>query len=330
MATISKSKHGTYRAQIRRTGQTPVSKSFKSRQEAEIWARMTESELDRGIYVNRSDAERITLAELFQRYLIEVSLTKKGYKQERIRLLKIQNIFGHYRVLQLQSKHIAAYRDARIREGKSPSTILNELSLISQVIDTAIKEWSIPIPINPCKFIKKPKVSNGRNRRLNDHEERSLLTACKASRAPLLYPLVIIAIETAMRLGELLSLTWTNVDLNKRIAYLPSTKNGTPRTVPLSMKASETLKTIPRCIDNGRVFWTWSASDSVVNVWRRTCSKAALDDLHFHDLRHEATSRFFERGLSIMEVSSITGHKTLQMLHRYTHLRTESLLEKLG
>jgi hypothetical protein len=152
MATISKSQFGTYRVQIRRIGQPPVSKSFKSRQEAEIWARMTESELDRSIYINRSDAERVNLSELIQRYLDEVSPTKKGYKQERIRLLNLQKIFGHYRILQLQSKHIAAYRDTRIRDGKSPSTVLNELSLISQVIDTAIKEWSIPIPINPCKY----------------------------------------------------------------------------------------------------------------------------------------------------------------------------------
>lgn len=330
MATISKSQFGTYRAQVRRTGQSPLSRSFKSRQDAEVWSRMTESELDRGIFINRSEAERITLSELIQRYLDEVSPSKNGYKQERTRLLSLQKVFGHFRILQLQSKHIAAYRDSRIQDGKSPSTVLNELSLISQVIETAIKEWSIPLPNNPCKLIKKPKVSNGRNRRLSPNEEIALLKTCKTSRASLLYPLVVLAIETGMRLGELLALTWNNADLNKRVVFLPITKNGTSRTVPLSLKATETLKSIPRRIDSNRVFWTWTASDSVVNVWRRTCLKAKLHDLHFHDLRHEATSRLFEKDFNLMEVASITGHKTLQMLQRYTHLRPENLLERLG
>lgn len=246
------------------------------------------------------------------------------------RLLNLKKTIGHYRILQIQSKHIAQYRDSRISSGKSGSTILNELSLISQVFDMAIKEWSIPLPNNPCKLIKKPKPAQGRERRLSIDEEHRLLSACKITRAPLLHSLVVIAIETGMRLGELLSLTWDNVDTAKRVAHLTTTKNGERRTVPLSSKAIMTLNLIPRNIVNTKVFWAWSAKDGVANVWRRTCLKAGIEDLHFHDLRHEATSRFFERGLNMMEVASITGHKTLQMLKRYTHLKAEDLAAKLG
>lgn len=330
MATISKSKFETYRAQVRRSGLPPLSKSFKTKQEAQEWATKTEYQLNSGIFVNRNEAERIQFSELIDRYLEEVSPLKKGYKQEAPRLNALKKTIGQFRVLQIQSRHIAEYRDARLKIGKSNSAVLNELSLISQVFEMAIKEWSIPIVSNPCKLIKKPKQPQGRERRLTDYEEGRLINASKASRAPLLHPLIVIALETGMRLGELLSLTWNNIDLAKKIAHLPTTKNGEKRTVPLSSKALVTLGNIPRSISSQRVFWTWSAKDGVANVWRRTCKKADIENLHFHDLRHEATSRFFERGLNMMEVASITGHKTLQMLKRYTHLKAEDLAIKLG
>lgn len=330
MATISKSSFGSFRVQIRRSGQPALSKSFKTKQEAQEWASRTEYEINTGIYINRTEAERITFAELVDRYISEVSVLKKGYKQEVPKLRVINRTLGQYRVLQMQSKHIALYRDSRINSGKAGATVLRELSLISQIFDIAIKEWAIPIHGNPSKFIKKPKPSKGRERRLSIEEERRLLTACKATRAPLLHSLVVVALETGMRLGELLSLTWNNVNIDKKTAFLPDTKNGERRTVPLSSKAIMILISMPRNISNNRVFWTWSANDGVANVWRRTCMKANIKDLHFHDLRHEATSRFFERGLNMMEVASITGHKTLQMLKRYTHLKAEDLAVKLG
>ena len=330
MATISKSQFNTYRAQIRRIGLPPLTKSFKTRQDAEVWVRQTESELDRGIYVNRQDAEKVTFSELAQKYLDEVSCNKKGFKHERVRLLKIQRDLGHFRIIQIQSKHIASYRDLRLNAGKSPSTVLNELSLISQIFDMAIKEWSIPIPSNPCSQIKKPKVSNQRTRRLSPHEEIALIAASNASRATLLTSLIIIAMETGMRLGELLSLTWDNLSLDKRTAYLPVTKNGESRTIPLSLKAIEVFKTMPRRIDSKKVFWSWTNRDSVVNVWKRTCKRAGISDLHFHDLRHEATSRLANKLSNILELSAVTGHKDLRMLKRYYHPRAEELALKLG
>ena len=133
-----------------------------------------------------------------------------------------------------------------------------------------------------------------------------------------------------MRLGELLSLEWNNIDLRKQTALLPITKNGEQRTVPLSKKAIETLRNIPRKINDSRVFWTWLRADSFENAWRRMLSKTAIQDLRFHDLRHEACSRFFERGFNIMETAHISGHKTLQQLKRYTHLKTEDIVAKMN
>ena len=280
MATISKTCYDTYRVQVRRVGQPSITKTFKSKHEAELWSQRIEFEISSGVFINRTEAERVSFAELIDRYLTEVSPLKKGHKQEVPRLLGLKRTIGQYRVLQIQSKHIAKYRDARLKDGKSGSTILNELSLISQVFDTAIKEWSLPIHGNPCSLIKKPKPAQGRERRLSNDEEYLLLANCRASRAILLHSLVIMALETGMRLGELLSLTWNNIDLIKRVAYLPITKNGEKRTVPLSTKSIHTLNNISRNISSNRVFWTWSAKDGVANVWRRTCLKSGIKDLH--------------------------------------------------
>ncbi len=130
-----------------------------------------------------------------------------------------------------------------------------------------------------------------------------------------------------MRRGELLKLKWEDIDLEKQVAHLEMTKNGSKRDVPLSKRAKEILSGMPHCI-NGRVFPL--TEDSVKGLWSRLSKRTGIYDLRFHDLRHEATSRLFEKGLNIMEVSAITGHKDLRMLKRYTHLRAEDLAKKLG
>ena len=130
-----------------------------------------------------------------------------------------------------------------------------------------------------------------------------------------------------MRRGELLGLEWAEIDLVNRTAHLPVTKNGTDRTVPLSTTAVETLESLPRDI-TGKVFPI--SKTSLIGLWRSACKRAEIEDLHFHDLRHEATSRFFEKGLNVIEVAAITGHKDVRMPQRYTHLRAEDLAKKLG
>lgn len=163
-----------------------------------------------------------------------------------------------------------------------------------------------------------------------DDEELTLLQTARNSKSPLLAPFIVLALETGMRLGELLSLEWNNIDLKKQTALLPITKNGESRTVPLSKKAIETLRIMPRKINDPRVFWTWKKPDSFEDTWRRMLKKTAIQNLRFHDLRHEACSRFFERGFNIMETAHISDHKTLQQLKRYTHLKTEDIVAKMN
>ena len=179
---------------------------------------------------------------------------------------------------------------------------------------------------NPVSAVRKPKKPRGRDRRLEGDEEARLLEVADSPFAEL----ISLAIETAMRSGELRALKWPRIDLNARTAALHETKNGERRVVPLSSRAVEVLGGLQRHSEGEKVFPSLTTVDVVTNKFRRLCKKAGVTGLRFHDLRHEATSRFFERGLNMMEVAAITGHKDLAMLKRYTHLRAEDLALKLN
>lgn len=192
---------------------------------------------------------------------------------------------------------------------------------------------------NPVLNIRKPSPGQGRNRRLNGDEEVRLLNACDEHSNPFLGWIVRIALYTSMRKSEITSLTREQINLEKRTIFLPDTKNGSVRTVPLTSKAYKVVKEALahpiRPIDTNLVFPGEPGKDGqrkpyVINrVWILALERAEITGLRFHDLRHEATSRFVEAGLSDQEVASITGHKSMQMLRRYTHLRNENLVQKI-
>ena len=330
MATIRELESGKFQVQVRRRGMRPAVKSFNTKTDADRWARLLESEIDRGVFVDRTEAQRTTIAELIDRYRAEVTPGKKSARREKQRLLILQRHFGAFSPATLRSTHIAAYRDARLKAGLAGATVLKEINSISHLLDVAMKDWGIALPSNPAKLVRRPQVARGRERRLMPGEETKLLTACEASNARMLAPIVRFALATGMRMGEMLALEWRYVDIAQRVATLPDTKTGDARQVPLSHAAITVLSALPRHIKDGRVFWTWARADSLENAWRRAVKVAGIEDLRFHDLRHEAVSRLFELGLNPMQVAAISGHKTLQMLKRYTHLRAAELALKIG
>jgi integrase len=330
MASIRRMPQGRWQAIVRRKGYRPQFRTFPSQPDAKQWARQVESEIDRAVFVDRGPSERVTLGELIDRYIGEVLPGKKSRASLTRCLMFLRLHFGVFALAAIQPKDISAYRDARIASGRAGATVVKELNTLSRVIDTAIREWGYFLPANPVKLVGKPAVARGRERRLTDDEEKALFQACRQSRAPMLTEIVQVALETGMRLGELLSLTWTNIDLQRKTAKLRETKNGESRVVPLSSVALKALAGLSRHISNSRVFWRWSRADSFEGAWKRVLRKTGIADLRFHDLRHEAVSRLFERGLNVMEVSAISGHKTMQMLRRYTHLKPEELAQKLA
>ena len=313
MATIRKLPSGKWNVQIRRHGHQPVTQSFTLEKDARRWARTIESEQDRGVFIDRSEAEATTLGEALGRYLLEVTPHKKGRAQEIQRINAwLKRPLSVRSLASLKPKDFSVYRDTRSAEGVATNTARLELALISHLFNTARKEWGIAV-LNPIESIRMPKGSKARCRRLQGDEAERLITACKASKSHQLYSLVTIALETGMRLGELLKLTWEDVDLQKRLALIREAKNGEGRGIPLSSRAVEVLHVMPRSIDCNRVFYSWEVrSDAIKKAWGNAIKKSGLQDFHFHDLRHEATSRLFEKDLNPMEVATITGHKTLR------------------
>ena len=180
---------------------------------------------------------------------------------------------------------------------------------------------------NPVDKVKMPPSSPARNRRLEDGEFERLKEAAKQTKNPHIWPVIVFAIETGMRRGEILGLQWEHVDLDRRIAYLPLNKNGSSREVPLSTKAAQVLTAQRQRNDKPSLFPV--SPNGFRLAWERLRSRAGLSDLRFHDLRHEAISRFFELSLNIPEVAVISGHNDPRMLFRYTHLRAEDLVSRL-
>jgi len=244
MATFRK-RGDKWQARVQRSGQSSLAKSFNTKVEAVKWARYTESQLDLGTLAPKKAMP--PLMRIVDRYLTEVTPTKKGAAQELNRGRQIaRTSLGSMQLDKITSEVVSKYRDGRLRD-VSNNTVRLELAFISVVFEQCAKEWGYKVT-NPVKQIRIPKPGKPRQRRLRPGEEEALLAACAASSATYLHSLVVLAIETGMRFGELVSITWDNVDFASRTIYLPDTKNDYPRTVPLSTRALGAVDALPiRC-----------------------------------------------------------------------------------
>jgi len=324
MATITKRKENQWQAKVRKKGHKAVTKTFFTEKDAIAWADEVEKEMAQGIFKSTKRAEKTSIKSALERYWVEVVSKTKSSKSTRYVVNKLQAVMGHIHLIDLSKDLVRDYKEYRLNT-VSGETVRKELLLFRRMVQFADKEWDIYLPQgNVAKDISLPEKSKERDRRLKPYEEEALMSEAK-SYGGHIEDLMILAIETAMRRGELLELQWNYIDLDKRTAHLPDTKNGDSRTVPLSTKAVEVLQRQNRDCE----FLFQIQGDSVGKAFRRIRDRVNIIDLRFHDLRHEATSRFFELGLPIMEVSAITGHKDLRMLKRYTHLRAEDLAKKL-
>jgi integrase len=327
MATI-RSRSGTWQARVRRLGFPEESGSFSTKAEAQAWARSLEAAMDRGTYQAAHEARDLLLKEILKRYKHEVTPTKRGAKREGegIDFMIRQRIAG-YSMANLTPAIVAAYRDERLKT-VGAGTIIRELSILSGVISHARREWGVPTQ-NPCALVRKPATPRGRSRLLTADEEARLLDELRPikRRSPWMVPLVILALETAMRRGELLAMQWEYVNLELQTVVLPITKNGTARTVPLSRKSVATLRTL-QAGSCGLVFPI--SYMTMHNCFVDACKRAGIVNLRFHDLRHTATSRLAEKLPNVIELAAVTGHQTIQMLKRYYHPKAEVLAQKLG
>ena len=327
MATIRRrNRNYKWEAQVRVTGYKKLYKSFKYKEHAKQWAKEIERKIEKGIYQDTADLGIIKLKDLLQRYLEEVSPNKKSYPNEKYTLTKLmRDPFSSLTINELTTFKLNEFRKKKLNK-ITPSTVNRIMSLISSTLTKAQEEWNLALPYNPIRNLKRLKENKSRDRRLSETEYVKLISSCSISNCLWLKPIVILAIETSMRRGELLSLTRDTINLDKKIAFLKETKNGSSRTVPLSNRAIQIIQQLPLNI-NKKLF-----PIGIYELrfhWRKAKLKANIKDFRFHDLRREAISRFFEKGLSIPEVALISGHKDVRMLFRYTHLKAEDILRKL-
>jgi integrase len=219
-----------WQARVRRKGYPDETKSFVTRQDAERWARSIETDIDKGQFVNVSEAQRTTLGDLIERYLVEVTPLMKGASEDTIRLKAImRKPISRWSMANLSATRIAAFRDERLKE-VGAGTVIRELAYLSAIINHARREWSINV-LNPVQMVRKPQSPPARGRVIADDEIAKLLEALEpvGRRSHWTKPAVQLALATAMRRGELLSLRWEHVDLQAQTAFLPDTKNGESR-----------------------------------------------------------------------------------------------------
>lgn len=342
MATITERSPGRFQAKVRRFGSPPLSRTFGSKTQASAWARKIESEVERGVWRDTSGADRTTFRECIDRYEKEVTPKKRSASREEshLRILR-DTVIAEMSMSRIRSADLTTVRNTWQLSEHSAATIVRRLALISHIFTTAQKSWGMESLSNPVRTVEAPQVNNTRTRRVADEE---IAAICSESASTDMKTLIQFAVATAMRRGEICALHWEHIDLEERVAFLPTTKNGSSRSVPLSSGAVATLLQL-RKKSKGPVFAL--RPDSVTQAFERLVARARakyvaecrakrkpsrptfLTNIRFHDLRREATTRLADR-LQMHELGAVTGHKDLRMIKRYYHPKASDLAKKLG
>lgn len=315
MATIRK-RLNKYQVQVRKEGRS-LSKTFANKSDALKWAKEQEVKIEQGSFTSKK--EKVTLRFLLDKWEKEVLIHLKSYPVERYKVALIARELGNLSLDRITSSLLADYRDKRLQKASNQTT-KHELGLIRRAMKKAI-EWGY---IDSVPYVASPSLKGqARAKRLKQKELYLLLNSADEY----LTHVIQFLIETAMRRGELSKLKINDIDTEKRLIYLRNTKNGEDRVIPISKKALISIHFLKE----------EAKSDLLLNYSKewltekfiKLCKTLEIEDFRLHDLRHEGVSSLFEKGLNMMEVSSISGHKDLSMLKRYTHINPEKLAERL-
>lgn len=329
-------RNGKWQVQVRRHGHASQAKSFQSKPDAQRWSRQIEAELDRTLIPNDvRSLSTITVAQVLTRYRETVTNEKRGVVPERKRIeMFLRQRWSTPPLGKVDASIFSRYRDTRLRQVQ-PGTVIRELGLLRSIFEMARREWGYTALQNPLAGLRKPKAPEGRERRLKPGELQALIKACSTITGTWLLHGFQLAIETSLRRGELLGIRWQHVNFDTTALHVPFTKTDKARTIPLTDRAVEIL-TERRADSTADAEYAFPVSANAFRLAWERCKRRAehngcigIQELRFHDLRHEAISRFFETGLNPAEVASISGHRDLRMLLRYTHLTPEYLGARL-
>lgn len=331
MATYRK-RSGGWRVEVAKKG-VRDSGTFSTKAEAVAWATQREAEILAGVGSPKG-ASNSTLKEALEKYKLEVSPSKVGQRWEEIRLDKLINEleFVGERMADVGAEQIAAWRDLRLKS-VATSTVRREMTLLSSVFEQARREWRW-IKSNPVREVKRPKNRPPRDRRISTSEEKKILDglgyvdgAAPASKLQELAYAFLIALETAMRQGEILGLSPGRVNLQARYVELTHTKNGDARKVPLSSRAVDLLKVMVDGAGDRQELFTLSSKSADV-MFRRVRDRVKIDGLTFHDTRHEATTRL-ARKLDVLDLARMTGHRDPRSLMIYYNATATEVASRL-
>ena len=345
MANITKLPSGKFRAQIRRSGAPSMSKTFTTQKKAAEWAAMMDKGITDGVIQDkleaiRQDALVPTLREALDLYVREgCKDLKPDSRVSRMNVI-CRHPIGDMKITAITPGTIAAFRDDKKKEhtryGTLPSGnyIGRQMAMISSMFSWYLEKQGSASEIpglvsNPVMSVRKPKLPKPRARRLTEDEEFRILDSARNYSNPEAFAIILFGIETGARIGEILKVQWRDIDLDRGTAECLDTKNGEDREIPLMELTINTMRELKKHKKDDHPFHYKSGWNK---VWKTILKRAGIDhkDLHFHDLRHEATSRLFERfNLTTMEAATVTGHKTLQMLQRYTHLKVDNIRQRM-
>lgn len=321
----------SYRVKVRLKGYPVQTATFERLTDAKKWASSTESAIREGRHFKTTEAKRHTLGEMIDRYIKNILPSKpKNQRNQKTQLLWWKDQLGAYTLADVTPALIVECKDRLLQgnthrgEQRQPATVVRYLAALSHAFTIAVNEWGW-LDDSPMRKVSKPKEPRGRVRFLSDEERTALLKACKESSNPSLYPVVVLALSTGMRFGEIMGLTWDDVDVHQGKAILHETKNDERRAVPITGHALELLKGLAkvRRIDTRLLFPSPGYPRKPVELryaWEKALDDAKLEDFHFHDLRHTAASYLAMNGATLAEIAEVLGHKTLAMVKRYSHL----------
>ncbi len=320
-----------FRVQIRLKGYPVETATFDRKTDAKQWAQQTESSMREGRYFKTSEAKKHTVAKLVDRYIENVIPTKpKNAKTTTAQLLWWKEQIGHCLLSDLSPALIAEQRDFLLKgttpkgNTRSPSTVVRYLAALSHALTTAVKEWGW-LDDSPMRKVTKPREPRGRIRFLSNCEREALLQACQESTNAYLYPVVVLALSTGMRQGEIMNLRYEDIDIFKSRLTLHETKNGERRSIPLRGLALQLLqKLIAKEKQHiGLLFPSKEDKSKPMDLrfpWEQALKKASITNFRFHDCRHSCASYLLMNGASLAEIAEVLGHKTLSMVKRYAHL----------
>lgn len=315
----------SYRVQVRLKGHPAQSATFARKTDAKKWAAKTETDIREGRHFKTTEAKRHTAAELIDRYRREVMPHKRPRTQgpQYAQLTWWHDEIGSYLLADITPALVSQCRD-KLARGRTPATVVRYLAVLSHSFTVAMREWQW-VESNPVIRVTKPREARGRVRFLSDDERDRLLAACKASSNADLYLAVVLALSTGARRGELMSLTWDQVDLDRGVITLHETKNGDRRALPLQGHALELMQArkSARYLVTPLVFPSSVHPKQPVDLrqpWEMALKRADIKDFRWHDLRHTCASYLAMSGASLAEIAEVLGHRTLNMVKRYTHL----------